>query len=99
MKNLHLENILLSPHTTEKTALASTLEKRCYVFKVASKATKLQIKQAVELFFSVTVARVNVCNTKPKATKRGLIQGRRKAWKKAYVMLAQNQKIDALESA
>ena len=99
MKQLHLSNVLLAPHTTEKSALSGSLDNRSYVFKVAQRATKKQIKRAVEVLFQVSVDRVNVCNMKAKPARHGQILGYRRAWKKAYVTLASGQQIDLFSNA
>ncbi|MDH5326096.1 MAG: 50S ribosomal protein L23 [Gammaproteobacteria bacterium] len=86
-------NILLSPHVTEKATMATELNNQ-YVFKVASKATKPQIKQAVEKMFEVQVDSVRVLNVKGKQKRFGMQMGQRKGWKKAYVRLKDGQTID-----
>ncbi len=85
-------DVVLSPHITEKSTLLS--EHGAVVFKVASDATKPQIKAAVEALFSVSVTGVNTLNQKGK-TKRW--KGRpytRSDMKKAIVTLADGQSID-----
>ena len=65
-----------------------------YAFKVDINATKLQIKRAVEGYFSVNVESVNVIKVKGK-TKRSKFRIRQKSdWKKAYVKLAEGQSIE-----
>ncbi|MCK4608640.1 MAG: 50S ribosomal protein L23 [Gammaproteobacteria bacterium] len=87
-----LLKVLRAPHVSEKATIAQ--EKGQYVFKVASDATKLEIKKAVELMFKVKVTNVQVSNVKSKAKTFGRIPGRRKGWKKAYVTLPEGQAID-----
>ena len=85
-------DVVLSPHITEKSTLLS--EHNAVVFKVAPKATKPQIKAAVEALFGVDVTGVNTITTKGK-TKRW--KGRpyvRSDVKKAVVTLAEGQSID-----
>ena len=89
--NRHYD-IVLAPHITEKSTLLS--EHNAVVFKVAPKATKPQIKAAVEALFNVGVTNVNTMNVKGK-TKRW--KGRpytRSDVKKAIVTLAEGQSID-----
>ncbi|HVV67522.1 MAG TPA: 50S ribosomal protein L23 [Gammaproteobacteria bacterium] len=88
----YLMKVLLAPRVTEKSALANI--NRQYVFKVLNDATKPEIKQAVELLFNVKVNAVQVSRVKSKTRRFGKIQGQRKAWKKAYVKLAEGHKID-----
>ncbi len=85
--------VLLGPHVTEKSAMPAGAATQV-VFKVATDATKLEVKKAVEQLFEVQVDDVRVVNVKGKArrTKNGL--GRRSDWKKAYVRLAEGQDID-----
>jgi len=93
MNQERIFKVLLGPHMTEKATLLAD-EKNQYVFKVASDATKLEIKKAVEQLFDVKVSAVSVINTKSKTrrTLHGL--GRRKGFRKAMVSLAEGQAID-----
>ncbi|MES2136591.1 MAG: 50S ribosomal protein L23 [Pseudomonadota bacterium] len=85
-------DIVLAPHITEKSTMLS--EHNAVVFKVASKATKPEIKAAVEALFGVTVKNVNTIVTKGK-TKRWKGQPyQRSDVKKAIVTLAEGQSID-----
>ncbi|MDE0876909.1 MAG: 50S ribosomal protein L23, partial [Porticoccaceae bacterium] len=81
------------PHITEKSAMSAGTATQV-VFKVATDATKLEVRKAVEQLFEVKVDGVRVVNMKGKTrrTKTGL--GRRSDWKKAYVRLAEGQDID-----
>jgi len=84
--------VVRAPHITEKATLLS--EKNQFVFKVASDATKPEIKAAIEALFNVKVTGVNTLVTKGK-TKR--VRGRagvRSDVKKAFVTLAEGQSID-----
>ena len=85
--------VLLGPHVTEKSAMPSGASTQV-VFKVATDATKLEVKKAVQQLFEVQVDDVRVVNVKGKTrrTKNGM--GRRSDWKKAYVRLAEGQDID-----
>ena len=85
-------DVVLAPHITEKTTLLS--EHNAVVFKVASDASKPQIKEAIEALFDVKVIGVNTITQKGK-TKRW--KGRpytRSDVKKAIVTLAEGQSID-----
>jgi large subunit ribosomal protein L23 len=85
-------DIVLAPHITEKTTMLS--ENNAVVFKVASGASKPEIKAAVEALFGVNVTGVNTIVTKGK-TKRWKGQPyRRSDMKKAIVTLAEGQSID-----
>ena len=88
-------DVIVAPHITEKATLLS--EHNAVVFRVASEATKPQIKAAVEALFGVKVTGVNTLTIKGK-TKRW--KGRpytRSDVKKAVVTLAEGQSIDITE--
>lgn len=90
-------NILLKPIVTEKmTAQAGDLNR--YGFVVAKTANKIQIKQAIEQLYSVTVESVNTMRyggkQKSRFTKSGVITGKTASFKKAIVTLADGEVID-----
>jgi large subunit ribosomal protein L23 len=89
-----LLNVIYGPHLSEKSHDAGLQNQ--VVFKVRTDATKSDIRQAVELLFEVTVDDVNVVNYQGKQKRHGLHRGRRVAWKKAYVRLAEGSHIDFL---
>ena len=95
---MKFSDVLIKPILTEK-ANAQQEKLRRYAFKVARKANKLEIKKAVESFYGVTVTNVNTSvvpgKNKTRTTKSGFIAGRKPAYKKAVVKLAEGQKIDA----
>jgi len=93
MNQERLFKVLLGPHITEKSAMSAGTATQV-VFKVATDATKLEVRKAVEQLFEVKVDGVRVVNMKGKTrrTKTGL--GRRSDWKKAYVRIAEGQDID-----
>ena len=89
--------IIIKPLVTEKlTAQGEKLNQ--YGFIVDRKANKLQIKEAVEQMYNVSVASVNTLNyhgkRKSRYTKAGILSGRMNHYKKAYVTLAGDDKID-----
>ena len=85
-------NTILSPVITEKSTRTS--EYNQVTFKVAIKATKPQIKSAVEALFKVKVDKVNTMRVKGKVKRfRGQL-GRRADWKKAVVTISEGQSID-----
>ena len=69
-----------------------------YGFLVDRRANKLQIKQAVESMYGVTVVDVNTVNYHGKCnsryTKAGVLSGRTNHFKKAYITLGGEDKID-----
>ena len=88
--------ILLSPVITEKSALVGA-NGRTVSFRVDPRASKEDIRGAVERVFSVKVEGIRTCRFmgKTKRTMRGL--GKRAGFKKAYVTLVQGSKIDLVE--
>jgi large subunit ribosomal protein L23 len=84
--------VLRRPVITEKNTQLN--EQSRYVFEVAREANKLQIKQAVEVIFKVTVTAVNTINVPSKPRRFGRSVGRTKPWKKAIVSLAKGQRIE-----
>lgn len=93
MNRERMYQILLAPHISEKSTMAAEASNQI-VFRVATTATKIEVKQAVEGLFDVQVKQVSVVNVKGKTkrTRNGL--GRRSDWRKAYVRLADGQDID-----
>ena len=85
-------DIILSPVITEKATVAS--ENNQVVFKVALKATKPQIKQAVEKLFDVKVKSVNTLVRKGKVKAFKGTYGRQSNVKKAIVTLEEGHRID-----
>ena len=91
--------ILRRPIITEKTSFQSSKLNQ-YVFEVDRKATKAQIKEAVETLFDVTVLRVNVINVPAKRSRRPRSRRqlvRRAGYKKAIVTIAAGGTIDVFE--
>lgn len=93
-----LYNVLLAPRVTEKTARVGEQGNQ-YVFRVATDATKADIRAAVEHLFDVTVESVQVTNVKGKTKSFKLRAGKRADWKKAYVRVQDGQVIDLLGDA
>jgi len=89
--------VLIKPILTEK-ANAQQEKLNRYAFKVARKANKLEIKKAVEEFYGVTVVDVNTSvvpgKDKTRYTKAGFIKGRKPAYKKAMITVAEGTTID-----
>ncbi|MDD3078422.1 MAG: 50S ribosomal protein L23 [Paludibacter sp.] len=89
--------IIVKPIVTEKmTKLGEKLNR--YGFKVQKDANKIEIKQAVEAMYNVTVTDVNTLVVAPKKknrfTKSGVINGKSSAYKKAIVTLKEGEQID-----
>lgn len=92
MTDLRHYDVIVSPVITEKSTMIS--EHNQVVFNVAPKATKPEIKAAVEALFSVKVKAVNTIVRKGKVKRFKGIVGRQSDVKKAIVTLANGQTID-----
>lgn len=89
-------DIIISPLISEKT-MKLMEENNAYTFKVAKKANKIQIRQAIEDIFSVRVIKVNTMNMKGKRKRLGFTEGKRPDWKKAIVRLEDGDSIEIFE--
>lgn len=81
----HAEDILLRPYITEKSNLEIAEGK--YTFIVDKRATKTEIKGAVEKLFQVKVVSVNTINYEGKEKRQGVHVGKTEAFKKAIVKI------------
>jgi large subunit ribosomal protein L23 len=88
-----LMNVLLAPQISEKATYVADKNEQV-VFRVATDATKPEIKAAVEMMFKVSVDSVQVACVKGKVKRSGRVVGRHNDWKKAYVCLAAGQEIN-----
>ena len=90
-------DISIRPLITEKANSVSE-KLNCYTFAVSPDANKFQIKDIVEKLYNVRVTSVNTANyagkRKQRWTKSGLLKGKKPAFKKAYVTVAEGQTID-----
>lgn len=89
--------ILIKPIISEKSErLSGSLGQ--YSFVVEKTANKLQIKEAVEKMYGVSVTRVNTAVMPSKAkvrnTRSGMLKGRVSAYKKAYITLNEGEELD-----
>lgn len=89
---LDKHQIIIRPIITEKATMLKE-KYRVVTFEVHPKANKHQIKQAVEELFGVKVESVRVVKMRGKRRRRGLIVGKTKDWKKAYVKLKEGEKM------
>ena len=84
-------DIIIRPIITEQSMEQTDIKK--YVFEVARDATKVEIRNAVEEIFGVTVDKVTTLNMQGKKKRTGRYpQGSRSAWKKAVVKLSEDSK-------
>lgn len=92
---MDLYEVLRRPLITEKSTMLQEQDK--YAFEVAGKASKNQIKQAVEKAFKVNVLDVHVMNVPGKTRRVGRNPVTGSPWKKAIVRLKPGQKIQFFE--
>ncbi len=92
-ENLNIASkILIKPWITEAATLAVDMNK--YIFKVARKATKKQVEQAIEKIYKVTVISVHTINVPGKVKMRANKKGKRAGYKKAIVTLKEGDSIN-----
>jgi len=89
-------SVITAPLITEKVTLVGESGNQV-VFRVRPDANKFAIKNAVETLFKVKVTRVRTIQYLGKERRVGKHLGRRPAWKKAYVTLAEGHRIDFFE--
>ena len=82
------EDIIIKPIITEKSNM--DMQDGKYTFKVAKKATKVEIRNAVEKLFDVKVLKVNTMTVKGKEKRVGVHRGMTTDWKKAIVTIDTN---------
>ncbi|MFY9549852.1 MAG: 50S ribosomal protein L23 [Thermoanaerobaculia bacterium] len=93
---MEAQQLIRRPLITEKaTRMKEGSNTIC--FEVARSANKIEVRRAVEKLFGVKVVDVRVANRQGKWKRMGRFVGQRKAWKKAYVRLAPDQKIEFFE--
>lgn len=89
--------ILIKPIITEKAEML-TEDRNQYSFVVEKKANKVEIRKEVEKMYSVSVKAVNTlimpAKQKNRSTRSGMLKGRKSAYKKAIVTLAEGNTID-----
>jgi large subunit ribosomal protein L23 len=91
MRTAH--DIILAPVVSEKSYQLIE-DHNTYTFEVDPRASKEQIRDAVEKVFGVEVLRVNTMNRQGKRKRYGYKMGRRKHIKRAVVTLAEGDSID-----
>ena len=87
-----LYTVIRRPLITEKGMTVKETQ-NTLVFEVAEKATKTEVKQAVETLFKIKVANVRTAIIEGKERRRGKFTGYRPDWKKAYVRLKEGEKM------
>lgn len=96
-----LAQVLLAPVVSEKSTFVGEKNNQ-FVFRVATDATKPEVKAAVELLFSpkdkkIEIEAIRIVNVKSKEKRMGRFVGRRGGWKKAYVCLKAGHDINFAE--
>ncbi len=88
--------VIKKPLVTEKSMAKQ--QKSVYTFIVDPRATKPEVRNAVEKAFNVKVLEVRTVNVKGKLKrmKNMLLEGRRKDWKKVYVTLKEGFRLDII---
>jgi len=92
MEKIHLYDKILSPLVTEKSTNLSDQNK--IIFKVPSKANKINLKKNIEKIFKVNVTKINIIN---KQTRKKIVRGKKvkvMGYKKAIITLKKGQNID-----
>ena len=87
---------MIEPIITEKSSIVGG-DGSQVVFRVARKASKTEIKSAIEKIYGVEVAGVRTCNFIGKLKRTTRTVGRTTGYKKAYVSLKEGQLIDIVE--
>lgn len=85
------QDVILGPLITEKSTILKE-KGNVLAFRVARRANKVQVRQAVEALFKVKVAAVRTENMHGKFKRVGRFAGQRSDWKKAYVTLKPGEK-------
>ena len=93
----HMTEVVAAPLITEKGTMVNETSNQV-IFRVRREANKEEIRRAVETLFKVKVHKVRTINYLGKTRRVGRNVGRRPAWKKAYVTLAEGQRIDFFEN-
>lgn len=90
-------DVLKRPVITERAT--AQMEQGKYTFEVDPKATKIDIKNAVETIFKVDVLKVATIRVPGKTKRVGRHVGRTSPWKKAIVTIKKGQRIPFFEGA
>lgn len=93
MKSIY--EIVKRPLITEKTT--KLVEQNKYTFEVMQGVNKIEVKNAVEALYKVTVEQVNIINVRKKQRRVGKYTGFRPAIRKAIVTLAKGDTLDVFE--
>ncbi len=92
---MDIHRVLVKPTITEKSTILQETGK--YTFEIAPKANKVEVKEAVEKSFNVTVLDVNVSKLRGKQKRYGPRSVKQPDVKKAVVTLKQGDRINLIE--
>ncbi|MCA9529883.1 MAG: 50S ribosomal protein L23 [Myxococcales bacterium] len=96
---MQLEDVIKRPiMLTEKASILRESDNK-YLFEVDARANKIQIADAVETLFKVSVANVNTLIVRGKPKRMGRRMSKTRNWKKAIVTLKPGESIDLFEGA
>ena len=87
--------VLIRPLITEKGSSLGVYNQ--YVFEVAPKTNKIEVRKAIRKVYGVDPIKVNVINVRGRAVRYGRTEGMTKKWKKAIITLGAGQKIEIQE--
>ena len=87
-----LYNVIIRPIISERSY--DLMEQGKYTFEVAKDSNKVEIRQAIEAIFNVSVVKVNTLNVKPKPKRVRYQKGLTRTWKKAMVTLKEGDTIE-----
>ena len=88
--------VIIRPIITEHSY--DMMENNVYTFEVAKDSNKVEIRQAIEAIFDVTVVKVNTLNVKPKPKRVRYATGKTRTWKKAMVTLKEGDTIEVFSA-
>lgn len=89
-------DVIIAPVISEHS-MQLIEDNNTYTFKVDRRANKVEIRDAVEEIFNVSVLKVNTMNVSGKRRRLGFRQGRTSNWKKAMVKLAEGDRVEIFE--
>ena len=93
MREEEARQVIVAPVITEKGTFLQEKYNQ-YLFRVASRSNRIQVKQAVEKIFNVNVEGVRMITVKGKKRRIGRTSGFRPTWKKAVVTVKEGESID-----
>ena len=86
--------VIIRPARGYFWSTATTRWRTTYTFEVAADSNKVEIRQAIEAIFNVSVVKVNTLNVKPKPKRVRYQVGQTRTWKKAMVTLKEGDTIE-----